>query len=49
MQAIKKLKEHKIFGEDTIVESVVQKSLWGSPVPKKCFFRVTVKIATFFQ
>ena len=40
MQAIKKLKEHKIFGEDTIVESVVQKSLWGSPVPKKCFFRV---------
>ena len=40
MQAIKKLKDNKIFKEDTIVESVVQKSLRGTPVPKKCFFRV---------
>ncbi len=40
MQAIKKLQEHKIFKENTIVESIVQKSLWGSPVMKKTFLRV---------
>ncbi len=40
MQAIKKLQEHKIFKEDSIVESVVQKHLWGSPVMKKAYLRV---------
>ena len=40
MQAIKKLQEHKIFKENTIVESIVQKHLWGSPVMKKVFLRV---------
>ena len=40
MQAIKKLKEHKIFAEDSIVESIVKKSLWGSPVFKKTFLKV---------
>jgi hypothetical protein len=35
MQAIKKLQEHKIFKKNTIVESIVEKSLWGSPVMKK--------------
>jgi hypothetical protein len=32
MKAIKKLKEHKIFGEDSIVESCIEKQLWGTPV-----------------
>lgn len=40
MDAIKKLKNNKIFGEDTIVESVVKKSLWGSPVYKNALLRV---------
>ncbi|OUU17828.1 MAG: hypothetical protein CBB97_21765 [Candidatus Endolissoclinum sp. TMED37] len=40
MKAIKKLKDNKIFGADTIVESVVKKSLWGSPVFKKAFLKV---------
>ena len=40
MDAIKKLKSNKIFGEDTIVESVVKKSLWGSPVYKNALLRV---------
>jgi len=40
MKAIKKLKEGKIFGPDSIVESVVKKSLWGTPVYKKTFLRV---------
>lgn len=40
MQAIKKLQEHKIFGEDSIVESVIKKSLWGTPVYKNAFLKV---------
>lgn len=40
MQAIKKLQEHKIFGADSIVESVIEKSLWGTPTYKKAFLRV---------
>ena len=40
MDAIKKLKNNKIFGEDSIVESVVKKSLWGSPVYKNALLRV---------
>ena len=30
MQAIKKLQEHKIFKEDSIVESIIKKNLWGT-------------------
>ena len=41
MEAIKKLKDNKIFGTDSIVESVIQKDLWGTPVPKKRFLKVT--------
>ena len=40
MQAIKKLQQHRIFKKDSIVESVVQKHLWGSPVMKKTYLRV---------
>ena len=40
MQAIKKLQEHKIFGEDSIVESVIKKNLWGTPVYKNAFLKV---------
>ena len=40
MQAIKKLQEHNIFGPDSIVESYIEKSLWGSPVYKKSLLRV---------
>lgn len=40
MEAIKKLRENKIFGADSIVETVIQKSLWGTPVPKKSFLKV---------
>ena len=34
MQAIKKLQDHKIFGSDSIVESYIEKSLWGTPIYK---------------
>ena len=40
MQAIKKLKENKIFGKNTIVESYIEKTLWGTPLYKKAFFLV---------
>ena len=40
MKAIKKLKEHKIFGEDSIVESCIEKQLWGTPFFKKARLRV---------
>ena len=40
MQAIKKLQEHKIFGSDSIVESYIEKSLWGTPIYKKALLRV---------
>jgi len=40
MQAIKKLKENKIFGSNSIVESIVKKDLWGTPVYKKAYLRV---------
>tara|TARA_Y100000114_G_scaffold102846_2_gene95969 strand:- start:285 stop:581 length:297 start_codon:yes stop_codon:yes gene_type:complete len=40
MKAIKKLQEHKIFGEDSIVESYIEKTLWGSPLFKKSYLRV---------
>ena len=40
MKAIKKLKERKIFGEDSIVESYIEKQLWGTPFFKKVRLRV---------
>ena len=40
MEAIKKLRQGKIFKEDSIVESVIKKQLWGTPVYKKAFLRV---------
>ena len=40
MKAIKKLKEHKIFGEDSIVETFIEKQLWGTPFFKKARLRV---------
>ena len=35
MEAIKKLQEHKIFKEDSIIESTITKDWMGSPVEKK--------------
>ena len=35
MKAIKKLQEHKIFKEDSIIESTITKDWMGSPVEKK--------------
>ena len=40
MKAIKKLKENNIFGEDSIVESCIEKHLWGTPFFKKARLRV---------
>ena len=40
MEAIRKLQNGKIFGKDSIVETYVDKSLWGTPVPKKTFLKV---------
>ena len=40
MEAIRKLQKGKIFGKDSIVETYVDKSLWGTPVPKKTFLKV---------
>ena len=40
MEAIRKLQKGKIFGKDSIVETYVEKSLWGTPVPKKTFLKV---------
>ena len=40
MEAIRKLQKGKIFGKDSIVETYVNKSLWGTPVPKKTFLKV---------
>ena len=40
MKAIKKLQKNNIFGEDSIVETFIQKHLWGSPFYKKALLRV---------
>ena len=40
MQAIKKLKDNKIFKEDTIVESVVQKVCGGLRFQKSVFLEL---------
>ena len=40
MEAIKKLKENNIFGENSIVESFIEKQLWGTPFFKKARLRV---------
>ena len=40
MQAIKKLRDKKIFNDQSIVESMVQKYWMGSPVIKRAILRV---------
>ena len=40
MKAIKKLQEQNIFKADSIIESYIEKSLWGTPLYKKSFLRV---------
>ena len=40
MSAIKKLKEHKIFKENSIVQSTITKDWMGSPVEKKAYLIV---------
>jgi|TARA_B110001454_G_C12585808_1_gene378040 hypothetical protein len=40
MYAIKKLQEHKIFKENSIVESTIMKSWMGSPVEKTAYLIV---------
>ena len=40
MEAIKKLQEGKIFGENSIVETYLEKSLWGTPTYKKGYLKV---------
>ncbi len=40
MEHIKKLIDRKIFKEDSIIESEIEKSLWGTPVMKKSFLKV---------
>ena len=40
MEAIKKLKDGNIFGKDSIVETYIEKSLWGSPVYKRTLLKV---------
>ena len=40
MNAIKKLQEGNIFTKDSIVETYIEKNLWGTPVYKKSLLRV---------
>jgi hypothetical protein len=40
MEAIKKLRDKKIFNDQTIVESMIQKFWMGSPVLKRSLLRV---------
>ena len=40
MEAIKKLRDKKIFNDQSIVESMIQKNWMGSPVIKKSLLRV---------
>jgi hypothetical protein len=40
MQAIKNLQMKNIFNDQSIVESMIQKTWMGSPVIKRAFFRV---------
>ena len=40
MQAIKKLRDKKIFNDQSIVESMIQKNWMGSPVIKRGLLRV---------
>ena len=42
MKAIKKLKENNIFGENSIVETFIEKQLWGTPFYKKSLLRVKI-------
>jgi hypothetical protein len=40
MKAIKKLRDKKIFNDQSIVESMIQKNWMGSPVIKRSLLRV---------
>ena len=40
MEAIKKLRDNKIFNDQSIVESMIQKNWMGSPVIKRRLLRV---------
>ena len=40
MEAIKKLRDNKIFNDQSIVESMIQKNWMGSPVIKRSLLRV---------
>ena len=40
MEAIKKLRDKKIFNDQSIVESMIQKTWMGSPVIKRSLLRV---------
>ena len=40
MEAIKKLRDKKIFNDQSIVESMIQKNWMGSPVIKRSLLRV---------
>jgi len=40
MKAIKKLRDSKIFNDQSIVESMIEKNWMGSPVIKRSLFRV---------
>ena len=40
MEAIKKLRDNKIFNDQSIVESMIQKYWMGSPVIKRSLLRV---------
>jgi hypothetical protein len=42
MKAIKKLKENNIFGENSIVETFIEKQLWGTPFFKKALLKVKI-------
>ena len=40
MEAIKKLRDRKIFNDQSIVESMIEKTWMGSPVIKRSLLRV---------
>ena len=40
MEAIKKLRDKKIFNDQSIIESMIQKNWMGSPVIKRSLLRV---------
>ena len=40
MDAIKKLEEGNIFQRNSIIETFIEKSLWGTPTYKKAYLKV---------